>query len=93
MIASSAPQLGWLAPQTATPPDMIKRAAPTAPSFDQQQPNAITLMRQSIDQLAAGQEQMTREITKLRAAEQEILDKISMPPPRLPAAPAHKPCR
>jgi hypothetical protein len=23
MIASSAPQLGWLAPQTATPPDMI----------------------------------------------------------------------
>jgi len=48
-------------------------------------------MGQSIDQLAAGQEQMTREITKLRVAVQEILDKISMPPPRLPAAPAHKP--
>jgi hypothetical protein len=95
MIASSSPQLGWLAPQTAsvaqTPPDMIKRAAPTAPSSDQQQPHAITLMRQSIDQLAAGQEQMTREITKLRAAEQEILDKISVPPPRPAVPPAHKP--
>ncbi len=64
---------------------------PAAPSSDLQQLNAIAMVRQRIDQLAAGQEQMTREITKMRAAEQEILDKISVPPPRPAAAPAHKP--
>jgi len=95
MIASSSPQLSWLAPQGApfaqTRPEKMVAPALAAPSSDQQQLNAITLMQQSIDQLAAGQQQMTREITKLRAAEQEILDKISVPPPRPAAAPAHKP--
>ncbi len=71
-----------------------------APSADQQQLKAamslgLAAMRQSVDQLAAqlaaGQEQTTNEITKLRAAQQEILDKISVPPPRPAAAPAHKP--
>src|SRR6266571_9427135 len=90
MIASSSPQLGWLAPQAApvaqTAPNMIAPAAPAAPSPDRQQLNAMSLslaaLRQSVDQLAAGQEQMTRDITKLRAAEQDILDKITAPPPR-----------
>ncbi len=99
MIASSAPQLGWLAPQVApvaqTAPNMIAPAATTAPSPDRQQLNAMSLglaaVRQSVDQLAAGQEQITRDITKLRAAEQDILDKISAPPPRPAAAPARKP--
>ncbi len=95
MIASSSPQLSWLAPQAApvaqTPPDRVAPAVPAAPSSDLQQLNAIAMVRQRIDQLAAGQEQMTREITKMRAAEQEILDKISVPPPRPAAAPAHKP--
>ena len=99
MIASSSPQLGWLAPQAApvaqTAPDMIAPAAPAAPSPDRQQLNAMSLglavLRQSVDQLAAGQEQMTRDIAKLRAAEQDILDKISAPPPRPAAAPARKP--
>jgi hypothetical protein len=43
----------------------------------------------SVDKLAAGQEQMTREITKLQAVEQDILDRISTPPPR--PAPTPKP--
>src|SRR5262249_14168732 len=49
---------------------------------------AIAAMRQSVDQL---QNRMTNEITKLRAAQQEILDKVSMPPPRSAAAPTHNP--
>jgi hypothetical protein len=98
MIASSSPQLGWLAPRAAvaqTAPDMIAAAAPAAPSPDQQQLNAMSLglaaVRQSVDRLAAGQEQMTRDITKLEAAEQQILQKISAPPPRPAEAPARKP--
>ena len=74
MIASSHPQLGWLSPQ----------AAPDAPSPDLQQLKAMStdlgVVRQSVDHLAAqfvaGQEQMTRDITKLHAEEQEILESI-----------------
>jgi hypothetical protein len=95
MIATSSPQLGWLAPQTAPvaqiAPDMISPGAPAA----QQQLNALSIdvvgLRQSVDQLAAGQEQLTRSITKLQAAELDILDKISAPPPRPAGAPARAP--
>jgi len=148
MIASSYPQLGWLAPQAApgaqNASDMIAPAAPAAPPPDQQQLNAMSLdldaVRQSVDRIAtsiaasqeqitrsvdriatsiaasqeqitrsvdriaasittsqeqimhsierltAGQEQMTREITKLQEIEQYILYKNSESPP--PPAPA-----
>jgi len=99
MIASSFPQLGWLAPQAApvaqTAPDMISPAAPASRSPDQQQLNALLIdvagLRQSVDQLAASQEQLTRNITKLQTAEQDILDRISAPPPRPAGAPARTP--
>ena len=85
-IASSYPELGWLAPQAA--PD-----SPSPMSTD------LVAVRQSVDLLAAqftaGQEQMTRDITKLHTAEQgileDILDKISAASPRPAAAPARKP--
>jgi hypothetical protein len=102
MIASSSPQLGWLAPHPApaqTPPNVITPAAPVDPSLVQQQLNAISLglgaVRQSVDQLAAqftaGQAQMAQEITLLRAVEQQLVDKMSVPPPRPAAAPTRKP--
>jgi hypothetical protein len=72
MIASWYPQLGWLAPQagpvTQNAPDMITFAAPATPPFDQQL-NAMSLdltaVRQSIDRIAAGQEQITRTIDQI----------------------------
>jgi hypothetical protein len=99
MIASASPRLGWLAPQAApvarTAPDVIAPIAPAAPSPDQQQLNAMSLslaaVRQSVDELAASQEQMTRDITKLQTATQGILDKISAPPPRPAGATTRKP--
>jgi hypothetical protein len=42
----------------------------------------------SVDQLTAGQEQMTREIAKLQAVEQYVLYKNAEPPPRSAPAPA-----
>ena len=45
----------------------------------------------SVDQLTVGQEQMTREITKLQAVEQYVLYKNADPPPRPAAAPVPKP--
>ena len=91
MIASSSAQLGWLAPQAAP----IVQTAPGAPSSDQEELKAIlfglAVVRQRVDQiaaqLAASQEQMSRDITnKLQAAEQDILDKVSVPPRQPPAA-------
>jgi hypothetical protein len=95
MIANSSPQLGWLAPRTIaqTAPEIIAPAAPATPSPDVQQFKAMSLglaaVRQSVEQLAAAQQQTTDEIAKLQATEQEILDKVSTPP-RPAAAPARK---
>jgi hypothetical protein len=100
MIAKSSPQFSWLAPQAAaaqtppavqTPPNMVASAAP---SPDLQQLKAVSLgiaaMRQSVDQL---QNQMTNEIAKLRAAQQEVLDKISAPRSGRPLHRRTNPCR
>jgi hypothetical protein len=73
--------------------------SPATPSPDLEQLKSMSLglavVRQSVDrlaaQVAAGQEQMIREITKLQAAEQDVLHKISAPPPRPAAAPGQKP--
>ena len=47
-------------------------------------PASIDSVRQSVEKLAV-------EIAKVQAAEQDILDKISIPPPRPAAAPARNP--
>jgi hypothetical protein len=98
MIASSSPQLGWLAPQAAsvvpTAPDV---AAPAAAASGDLQGLALGLasVRQSVDQLtaqlAAGQRQIGGDIATLQAREQEILQKVSAAAPRSPAAPVRKP--
>src|SRR6266853_25856 len=100
MIANSYPQLGWLAPPAAvaqTGPDTI---VPTTSSPDPQEIKAISVdlaaLRQRVDQLAAqlaaSQQQMARDFaTKLQAAAQDILDKISAPPLQPAAAPVRKP--
>src|SRR5712671_708417 len=115
MMANTSPQLGWLAPQAAPvtqdASDPVAPATSAPPSPDQQQLNAVSLdldaMRQSVeriaagqeqitrtvDQLAAGQEQMAREISKVQAIGQYMLYKNPDPPPRpaAGAAPAPKP--
>jgi len=102
MIANMSPQLGWLAPQAvAATPAAPETAAPAVPAFpapDPQLLKATTLglaaVRQSIDQLGAqivaNQRQIASEIAKLQAADQDILQKITPPPPQA-AAPAPRP--
>jgi len=99
-IASAYPQLGWLAPQAAVAQTAPTTIAAATASLDQQELKAMSLglaaVRQRVDQLAAqvaaGQEQMTRDFTaKLHAAEQDILDRISVPAAQPGAAPARKP--
>jgi hypothetical protein len=98
-IASSYPQLGWLAPPPARLPqstaDAITPAEPAAPSADALRLNAMSLdltaVRQSLDQLAAqlasGNQQIAGDISALQSAQQAILHKMATPAPRPPAAP------
>jgi hypothetical protein len=82
MIASSSWQLGWLAPQAApiaqTAPDVI---APAAPSPDQPQLKAMSFdlatVRQSVDQLTASREQITRSVDQLAAAQEQMTRDIT----------------
>jgi hypothetical protein len=96
MIASWVQQLGW----TKSPAGSEKIAAPvaqTAPttSLDsekvQQTAQNLVAVRETVQELAAGQKQVMREIDKLESAVMEILEKIPAPPPQPPGAPARKP--
>jgi hypothetical protein len=82
--------LAWLAPRVA--PSVPAETMPPIASLNPQDLKTISLglaaVRQSIDQLAAGQDQINREmVAQVQAAKQDILDKISWPSPQ-PSAPA-----
>jgi hypothetical protein len=92
LIASSHPQLSWLAPQAESvpqnAPDVIELASRTASSADQRQPNAISLdldaVRQAIDRIAtsiaSSQEKMTSSADRIATSQQQIassLDRIA----------------
>jgi hypothetical protein len=90
-IQATVPQ----APQAAPVAEALAASAPPAPGVDPEQVHEIQLtvaaMRQSLDQLASGQDQMAREIARLQSADAEILAKIPAPPRQPAVAPAHKP--
>ncbi len=100
MIASWVRQLGWTpdAPQPALAAQTAPAtAAPMAasPALDLQQVQQIARdlakVRQAVEQLAASQGRVARDIANLQAADQEILQTISAPRPRSATVPAHIP--
>jgi hypothetical protein len=85
--------------QVATVPQTVPAAvapqAPATPPIDPEQVRQIavdlTALRQTVEQIAAGQDQMARKVDRLQAADQEILVKIPEsppPPPPIATAPA-----
>jgi hypothetical protein len=82
------------APVANTVPGTVAPNAP-APSFDPEQAKqmaqSLDALLQAVERLAATQGQMTREMTRLQAADLEILAKIPAPPPQSPATPKRKP--
>jgi hypothetical protein len=76
LVATSYPQLDWLAPKPApnTPnaPDISALTVPAGPPPNQQQLNAISLdleaVRQSVERIAASQEQITRNVERIAAS-------------------------
>jgi septal ring factor EnvC (AmiA/AmiB activator) len=97
MIATSIQWIGWTKPaagpeKQASP---VAQTAPTTPSLDprqvQQMTQNLATLRQTVEQLAGGQDQMAREIARLEAAVAELIAKIPEPPAQPSVAPARKP--
>lgn len=102
-----APPAPTTAPAPQSARAALASAAPSAPSVDEEHLKAmaadLAAMRQSVEQLAgqvaSGQQQVSDEIAKLgdeigklRASEQDILNRIPTPPPQRPAAaPSRRP--
>ena len=90
MIASSYPQLSWLAPQAEPVPQnapaVIGLASRTASSHDQQRPNAVSgdleAVRQDIDRIATsiafGQVQMTSSADRMATSQQQIAHSVEL---------------
>jgi hypothetical protein len=81
MMAARIPMLAWLLPVSTT-----KSPAVAAVSLDPAQqlaPLALNLdvVRRTVEQLAAKQDQMVQNIALLRAAEDDIREKMSATPP------------
>jgi hypothetical protein len=81
MLVARAPTLAWvLSVSTTKPPvvaatstDPIQQLAPLASNLD--------VVRRSVEQLAAKQEQMSQNIAALKAVEEDIRQKLSSTPP------------
>jgi hypothetical protein len=99
MLVARAPALAWLlsAPTSksptaaATSADPMQQLAPLASNLD--------VLRRSVDQLAAKQDQVTQNIAALQAVEEDIRQKISFalpssaPAPQVVAVPQQKPAQ
>jgi hypothetical protein len=96
------------APVTQTAPETVAAKTPATPSLDPQQVKQIEAdiaavrqaverrladVRATVEQLAASQDQMAREIEKLQATDMEILEKIPTPPPKRAPLPRVSPRR
>jgi hypothetical protein len=97
MIATSIQWIGWTkpaaGPEKQAPP--VAQTAPTTPSLDpaqvQQMTQNLATLRQTVEQLAGGQDQMAREIARVEAAVAELIAKIPESPAQPSVAPARKP--
>jgi hypothetical protein len=95
MVAAQAPTLAWLlsVSTTKTPavaatfPDPVQQLEPLASNLD--------VVRRSVEQLAAKQDQMSQNIATLRAVGEDIRQKMSSTPPspsqQAPSIPQPKP--
>jgi cytoskeletal protein RodZ len=79
-VSQTAPEAVAPTPAASIDPEQVKQMA-----------QSLDELRQTVGQLAAAQEQFGREMTRLQAADQEILARIPAPPP--PPSPATAPTR
>jgi len=81
MVIAQAPTLAWLLSISTTKPPVVAATSPDP--VQQLEPLAFNLdiVRRSVEQLAAKQEQMAQNIAALQAVEEDIRQKMSSTPP------------
>jgi hypothetical protein len=84
MLVARAPALAWVLSVSPTKPPVV--AATSTDPMQQLAPLASSLdvVRRSVEQLAAKQEQMAQNITALKAVEEDIRQRMSSTPPAPP---------
>jgi hypothetical protein len=90
-VTQTAPMVAAKPPTTALDPQQVQQIKADVGAVREAVERQLAEMRKSVEQLAAGQELMVREVDRLQAANEEILAKIPTPPAKRPAAPARKP--
>jgi len=86
-IRSSMRETPQAAPVAQTAPEADTPIAAVRQTVEQY----LAAVRENLEQLAVRQDQMEREITKLQAADMEILARIPSPPAQPPVTPSRKP--
>ena len=86
MVIAQAPTLAWLLSISTTKPPVVAATSPDP--VQQLEPLALNLdiVRHSVEQLAAKQEQMAQNIAALQTVEEDIRQKMSSTPPSPQAA-------
>jgi hypothetical protein len=103
VIATRAPELGW-SPEakqviaswtvgwTKPPASPEKTPAPSVnPAQVQQMAQSLTALRETVEQIAASQDQTSREMARVESAVAELISKTPEPSARPPATPDRKP--
>src|SRR5260370_30300716 len=97
MIATSIQWIGWTKPPAGPEKQapLVAQTAPTTPSLDpgqvQQMTQNLATLRQTVEQLAGGQDQMARQITRVEAVVAARIVKGPESPAQPSVAPARKP--
>jgi len=97
MIATSIQWIGWTKPPAGLEKQapLVAQTAPTTASLDpvqvQQMTRDLAALRQTVEQLAGGQDQVARQIARLEAAVAELIARTPESPAQPSVSPARKP--
>jgi hypothetical protein len=97
MIASAIQQVGWTTPAGPEPtaPETVTSKAPSAASLDpaqvQQMVRSLAMLQQTVEQMAAGQDELKRDIVHMESVLIDVLVKTPEPTRQPPAATERKP--
>ena len=87
--------VGWMKPRAG--PEAVASSSKTAPAPSgdpaqvQQIAQSLTALRETVEQIAASQDQTSREMARVESAVAELILKFPEPSAQPPAAPEHKP--
>ena len=95
MVVARAPTLAWLLSVSATKSPAVAAISPGPVQQLEPLASNLDVVRRSVEQLAAKQEQMAQNIAALQAVDEDIRQKMSFPPASPPQQaapiPQHKP--